>query len=144
MKHGTRECTLFYYLLGVPWGTVWLHGREISVFPKTMVSTCGYFCSSPFTTPSPPLRVLVVHLNDLMGINIHITESKIHISYSENHDSTLMFSSSTFTCQPFQPSSMSLLNIIFFDQFSFRCYYCRLQKIVLRSLPLAAFRSQCQ
>ena len=32
-----------------------------------------------------------VHINGIRGINIHITKSKIHISYSENHDSTLFF-----------------------------------------------------
>jgi hypothetical protein len=37
-----------------------------------------------------PLRVLEVHLNGIRGISIHITEPKIHISYSENH-STLFF-----------------------------------------------------
>ena len=37
---------------------------------------------------TPPLRVQEVHKR---GIIIHITESKIHISYSENHDSTLLF-----------------------------------------------------
>jgi hypothetical protein len=42
--------------------------------------------------PSPPLRELEVHINGIRGITIHIIESKIHISYSENHDSTLFFS----------------------------------------------------
>ena len=37
-----------------------------------------------------PLRMLEVHINGIRGITIHIIESKIHISYFENHDSTLM------------------------------------------------------
>ena len=40
---------------------------------------------------TPHLRVLEVHINGIRGISIHITETKIHISYSENHDSTLLF-----------------------------------------------------
>ena len=39
----------------------------------------------------PLLRVLEVHLNDIRGIITHITEHKIHINYSENHDSSLFF-----------------------------------------------------
>jgi hypothetical protein len=35
--------------------------------------------------------VLEVHINGVTGKTIHITESRIHISYSENHDSTLFF-----------------------------------------------------
>ena len=34
------------------------------------------------------LQVLEVHIKGIRGITIHITESKIHISYSENHDLT--------------------------------------------------------
>jgi hypothetical protein len=37
------------------------------------------------------LRVLEVHINDIMGITIHITESKIHISYYKKHESSLLF-----------------------------------------------------
>ena len=37
------------------------------------------------------LQVLEVHINGITGITIHITESKIRISYSENHNSTLFF-----------------------------------------------------
>ena len=40
---------------------------------------------------TPPLRVLELHINGIMGVTMHITESKILISYSENHDSTLCF-----------------------------------------------------
>ena len=39
----------------------------------------------------PPLRVLEVQINGIRGITIYITESKIHISYSGNHVSTLFF-----------------------------------------------------
>ena len=76
-------------------------------------------CQSP---PSPPLRVLVVLINSNRCISIHITKSKIHISYLKNHDSTLMLSSMIFTCYLFQHSSISLLRVYFFSQFSFRCY----------------------
>jgi hypothetical protein len=34
--------------------------------------------------------VLDVHINGISSITIHITESRIHIGYSENHDWTLM------------------------------------------------------
>jgi hypothetical protein len=40
---------------------------------------------------TPPLRVLEVHINGITGMTIHYTESKIHISYSENYDLTLFF-----------------------------------------------------
>ena len=63
----------------------------------------------------PPLRVLEAHLNGIMGISIHITEFKIHISYLKHNDSTL-FSSIMFICHPFQPSP-----IPFLDHFSFSC-----------------------
>ena len=55
----------------------------------TIVS--DYFYSSPFTSTPPHLRVQEVHINGIRGISIHITESKIHISYSKNHNSTLFF-----------------------------------------------------
>ena len=84
--------------------------REIILHPEnysfdTIIS--DYFYRSPFT--STPLRVLEVHINGIGGISIHITESKIHIRYLGNHDSTLMLSSISFTCHPFQPSFISLL-----------------------------------
>ena len=37
------------------------------------------------------LQMLEVHINGIRDITIHISESKIHISYSEKHDSTLFF-----------------------------------------------------
>ena len=42
-----------------------------------------------------------IHLNSIRDIIIHITESKIHISYSENLDSTLILIFYYFTCHPF-------------------------------------------
>ena len=54
----------------------------------------------------PLLRVLEVNINIIRRISIHITESKIHISYLKNHDSTLILSSIISTCHPFQPSSI--------------------------------------
>ena len=56
-----------------------------------MVSTLLLVIILQVAIPPPPLRVLEVRINDIKDINIHITESKIHISYSENHDSTLCF-----------------------------------------------------
>ena len=72
--------------------TVWLHGWGISVFLKTTVSrllSVITFAGCPF--PHPTLRVLEVHINGITGITINFTESKIHICYSEKHDSTLFF-----------------------------------------------------
>ena len=60
---------------------------------------------------NPPLRVLEVHINGIIDISIHIIESKIHISYFENHDSTLTLSYIIFTCHPFQPLSILLLRV---------------------------------
>jgi hypothetical protein len=62
------------------------------VFPKTAVSTLLSVIIStgrPFPYPSftGPRGAYQQH----KGITIHITESNIHISYSENHDSTLFF-----------------------------------------------------
>ena len=48
-----------------------------------------YYHCRPF--PPPHLRVLEVHINGIKSITIHITESNIHISYSENHELTLFF-----------------------------------------------------
>jgi hypothetical protein len=42
---------------------------------------------------------------------IHITKTKIHISYSENHDATLLWSSIILTCHSFYPTSISLLRV---------------------------------
>ena len=69
-----------------------------------------YFTGRPLP-PLPPLRVLEVHINGIIGISIHITESKIRISYLKHHDSTLMLFSIIFTCHPFHPSSISLLRV---------------------------------
>ena len=62
------------------------------MFPKTTVSTLLFVIILQVALSHiPPLRVLEVHLNGIAVITIHITKSKIHISYSENHDSTLFF-----------------------------------------------------
>jgi hypothetical protein len=117
----------------------------ISVFPKTTVSTLLsviIFTGRPL--PPPPLRVLEVHINGIRDISIYITESKIHISYLKPQDLKLMLSSIIFTCQPFQPSSISLLRVG--NNFSISSPFdvTKLQKIVLMSHQLAAFHSQCQ
>ena len=60
---------------------------------------------------APHLRVLEVHIIGISGISIVINESKIHISYLRNHDSTLMLSYIIFICHPFHPSPISLLRV---------------------------------
>ena len=72
------------------WHSVVAWVRYLSVPENYGVDTIiiDYFYRSFFLTP--PLWVLELHINGIIGISIHITESKIHISYSENHDSTLM------------------------------------------------------
>ena len=88
---------------------------------------------------APPLRV---HINGIRGISIHITESNIHISYSENHGSTLFFY--YFYMSPLQ----TLTHIIAKgSSFSISSPFdiTKLQKKnVLMGHRLAAFRSQCQ
>ena len=93
--------------------------------------------------PAPPLRVLKVHLNDIMCISIHITESEIHVSCLKHHDSTLMFSSIIFTCHPFHSSSISLFKVG--NTFSISSPFddTKLQNLRM-SHRLAAFHSQCQ
>ena len=62
------------------------------MFPKTTVSTLLsviIFTGRPF--PHPTFTGARGAPNGIRGITIHITEPKIHISYSENHDSTLFF-----------------------------------------------------
>ena len=68
----------------VPWM------RNISVPEKYGFDTiiCVYLVA---LSHIPPSRVLEGHINGNRGITIHITESKIDISYSKNHDSTLFF-----------------------------------------------------
>jgi hypothetical protein len=88
--------------------------------------------------------VLQVHINGIRGISIHITEFKIHISYSENLDSTRMLSSIIFTCHAFQPSPISLLRVGNTFSISSPFDITKFQKIVCRPHRLAAFHSQCQ
>jgi len=85
-----------------------------------------------------------MHINGIRGISIHITESKIHISYLRNHDSTLKLFSIIFTCHPFPLSSISLL--ILGNTFSISSPFdvTKLQKKLSWSHQLAAFHSQCQ
>ena len=107
---------------------------EKSLFPKTMVATLF---------PPVHLRVLEVHINGIRSITIHITESKIHISYSRNHDWTLMLVFYYFYMSPLP----TLADIIAKGNiFSISSLFdvTKLQKIVLTSHRLAAFRSQCQ
>ena len=90
---------------------------------------------------TPPLRVLEVHINGIRGVTIHITESNIHISYSENNHSTLVFY--YFYMSPLP----TLAHIIAKGStFSITCpfYITKLQKIVLMCYRLAAFGSQCR
>ena len=119
----------------------------ISVFLKTMVSRVLLviiFTGNSYLPPALLLRVLWLHINGIMGIYIHITESKTRISYLKHHDSTLMLSSIIFTCHSVQPSSISLLRVG--NTISIRSPFCvtKLQNIVLVSHRLAAFHSQRQ
>ena len=84
------------------WHSVVAWMRNLSVPRKTMVSTLlSVIISTGRPLPPSPLRVLEVHINGVRGISILIIESKIHISYLKNRDSTLMLSSIIFTCHPF-------------------------------------------
>ena len=107
------------------------------MLPKTMVLTLSVinFTGRPFLHPT---------FTDARGITSHITEYKIHISYSENHDSTLMLSSIIFTCHPFQPSSNTLLRVGNTLLISSPFDVTKLQNNALMSHRLAAFYSQCQ
>ena len=110
------------------------------MFPKTMVSTTLSVVSfTGHSFPHPPLRVLEVHINCIRGITIHITETKIHISYSGNHDSILF--SYYFYMSPL-PTFAHIIASSFLVSSSFNI--TKLQKIVLMCHRLAAFHSQCQ
>jgi hypothetical protein len=63
-----------------------------------------YYQCRPFLPPY--LRVL-----EVLIYGIRITETNIHINYSENHDAPEMLSSIIFTCHPFQPMHISLLKV---------------------------------
>ena len=95
-------------------GIIWDYSLSLSLFP-------------------PPLQVLEVHINDIRGITIHI-------SYSENHDLTLMLVFYYFYMSPLQTSSISLIRVTFSISSPFDV--TKLQKTVLTSNRLAAFRSQ--
>ena len=82
--------------------------------------------------------------NKKYNLSVHITKSKLHISYFKNHDSTLMLSYIIFTCHPFQHSSISLKRASNIFTISSPFDVIKLQKIVLMSHRLAAFHSQCQ
>ena len=100
-----------------------------------------YFQCRPF--PLPHLRVLEGHINGIRSIPIHITDSKIHISYSENHDWTLMLVFYYFYMLPLQTLADIFAkgnNFSIISPFD----VTKLQKKVLTSHRLADFRSQCQ
>jgi hypothetical protein len=85
-------------VMGTQLGLKW-HRESlfISIFPKTMVSTL------------------------LSVITIHITESKILISYSKNHDSPLMLIFYYF----YMSSLLTLVHIIAMGAFKWhqKCHY---------------------
>ena len=121
-----------------------LHGWGISVFPNTTVPTqlsVIIFTGRPFPHPTFTGARNPHLVNGIRGITIHITESKIHISYSENHDSTLILL--LFLCHPFEPSLVSLLRVVLFRSV-FLSMLLNLKINVLTSHRLAFFRSQCQ
>ena len=123
-------------------GSVSLHEWGLSVFPKTTVSTLlSVIIITGRLSHTPSLWVLDVDINGITVITTHITESKIHISYSETHDSTLFL-------HYFYMSSLPTLAHTIVKGSIFRSVVLpRLQnykKIVLLSHRLSAFRSQCQ
>ena len=90
---------------------------------------------------TPPLRVLEVHINVIKGITIHNIESNIHISYSENHESTLFFCYFYMSSLPTSP--IPLLRVVLFRSVLLLMLQ-NYKKIVLMSHRLTAFCSQCQ
>ena len=106
-----------------------------STLSSEVIFTCRSF-------PQQSLCVLDVHINGMRGITNHITEYKIHISYSENHDSTLLFYYFYISSLP-TPAHTIAKGSIFFVQFLF-LFYKITKIIVFMSHRLAAFRSQCQ
>ena len=67
--------------------------------PRFAVAQCGcmdeeYQCSRKLRFRPDYLwlflQELEVYINGIRGITIHITEYKIHVSYSENHDTILL------------------------------------------------------
>ena len=78
---------------------------------------------------TPPLRVLEVHIKVIRGITIHITESKIRTSNSENHDRR--YFSIIFTWHPFQSSRIPLLRVVLFWSVLFLMLQNCKKKIVL-------------
>ena len=77
------------------------------------------------------------------GTTIHITVSKIHISYSENYDSTLIFY--YFYMSPLPTLAYIIAKGSTFSiSFPFEVTELQQQKIVLMSHRLAAFRSEYQ
>ena len=117
-------------------GTVWLHGWDISVFPKTMVSTL--LSVIIFTNRSfPPFTctgVRSVHKWHQGYIYSYRVQNLYHLFQKPmiRH-----YSSIIFTCHSFQPLSISLLRVIFS-----RSVLCSIllnyKKIILRSHWLAA------
>ena len=107
------------------------------MFPKTTVSTLLsviIFTGRPFPQPT---------FTGARGAHKrhHIIESKIHISYSENHDSTLFF-----FCFYMSPLSTLANTIDKGSTFSISSLFdvTKLKKKILLSHRLAAFCSQCQ
>ena len=87
--------------------------------------------------------IIIINIIIIIIIIIHITESKFHISYLRNQDSTLMCSI-IFTCYFFQPSSISFLWVGNTFSISSPFDVTKSQKIALMSHRLRAFHSQCK
>ena len=121
--------------------TVWLHGCEKYHCSRKLWFQHYYQCR-PF--PSPHLRLLLeVHINGIRSITIRITESKIHISYSENHDWALMLVFYYFDMSPLTTLADIIAKCNIFS-ISSPFDVTKLQTIVFTSHRLAAFHSQCQ
>ena len=88
--------------------------RNISVPENYGFNTiiCDYFYRSPF--PTPTFTGARGAYKRHRGMTIHITEFKIHISYSENHDSTLMLGWGRNACKTIA-ADISMKFIVFWD-----------------------------
>jgi hypothetical protein len=89
LKQGKEMQTSSWPCHASLWDSVIAWMRNISVPKNYGFDTITWLLLQVALSHTPPLQVLEVHINSIMGISIHIIESKIHISYSENHDSTL-------------------------------------------------------
>ena len=126
-----------------------LNGIErIILHPKTIASTLSTVII--FTgRPLPPSPFMVARGVPKMhqGISIHITESKIHVSYLKKKQQQQRFDNNVVFYYFYMSPLPTFANIIpKANNYSISSPFdvTKLQKIALRSHRLAAFHSQCQ